>query len=118
MAWRSAIATACVRVSACSFEITRFVSDLTVSTLRPIRRATSSVWKPSASSWRISRSRSDSGWGGAGAAGEQLEDLALALGQRLVAVGAVGHQQRGGQRRVNERLAAGDGADRAQQVLR
>src|SRR4051795_8780752 len=61
IAWRRAIATACVRVSAWSFEITRLVSDLTVSTLSPIRRATSSVWKPSARSWRISRSRSDSG---------------------------------------------------------
>ena len=63
-AWRSAIATACTRVSASSFWIARLVSDLTVSALSPMRRATSSVWRPSASSWRISRSRSDSGASG------------------------------------------------------
>jgi hypothetical protein len=43
MACRSAIATACVRVSAWSLPITRLVSDLTVSIDRPIRRPTSSV---------------------------------------------------------------------------
>ena len=83
IAWRSAIATACTRVSASSLRIARLVSDLTVSVLSPIRRATSSVWRPSASSWRISRSRSESG-----ASGPDLR-----------------HQQRGRQRRVHERLA-------------
>ena len=39
-AWRSAIATACTRVSASSFWIARLVSDLTVSTLSPMRVAT------------------------------------------------------------------------------
>ena len=43
-AWRRAIATACVRLSAWKRPITRFVSALTVSALRPIRRAISSVW--------------------------------------------------------------------------
>lgn len=43
-ACRNAIATAWVRVSACSLPITRFVSDFTVSVERPIERATSSVW--------------------------------------------------------------------------
>ena len=60
-AWRSAIATACTRPSASSLVIARLVSDFTVSADSPIRRATSSVCRPSASSWRISRSRSDSG---------------------------------------------------------
>jgi len=50
IAWRSAIATACTRVSASSLRIARFVSDFTVSVLSPMRRATSSVWRPSASS--------------------------------------------------------------------
>ena len=44
IACRSAIATACTRVSASSFWIARLVSDFTVSALRPMRRATSSVW--------------------------------------------------------------------------
>ena len=50
MACRSAIATACTRVSASSFMIARLVSDFTVSAESPMRRATSSVWRPSASS--------------------------------------------------------------------
>ena len=49
--------------------------------------------------------------------GQQLEDLALALGER--GVGAdLRHQQRRRERRIHERLARDHGADRPQQVLR
>jgi hypothetical protein len=43
IAWRRAMATACTRVSASSLRMARFVSDLTVSVLSPMRPATSSV---------------------------------------------------------------------------
>ena len=95
IACRSAIATACTRVSASSLRIARLVSDLTVSALRPIRRRDLLRVEPSASSWRISRSRSDSG----------------------ASAPTCGHQQRGRQRGVHERLAADHRADRPQQVL-
>ena len=96
IAWRSAIATACTRVSASSFRIARLVSDLTVS-----------VDQPDAARDLL----------GVEALGQQLEDLPLALGER--GVGAhLGHQQRRRERRVHERLARRDRADRAQQVLR
>ena len=95
-AWRRAIATACTRVSASSFWMARLVSDFTVSALRPMRVATCWVWKP---------------------AGQQLQDLALALGQR--GVGAhLRHQQGRRERRVHERLAGRHRAHGPQQILR
>ena len=95
-ALRSAMATAWTRVSASSLWMARLVSDLTVSVLSPIRAATFSVCRPPASSWRISRSRSDSGGVGGGA----------------------GHYERRGQRGIDERPARGHGAHCPQQVLR
>ena len=83
-ACRSAIATACIRVSACSLRMARLVSDLTVSTLSPIAGATCGV-KPVA---------------------EQLQDLALALGERRIRRDQ-GHQQDRRERRIDERLAGG-----------
>ena len=55
MAVRSAIATACVRVSASSFERMWRTWLFTVSWLMKSLAATSALDMPSASSWRISR---------------------------------------------------------------
>ena len=76
--------------------IARLVSDLTVSGYSPILAATCSVCRPSASSCRISRSRSDSG--------------ASATPWVM--------QQRGGERRVHEGVALAHRADRPDQILR
>ena len=57
--------------------------------------------------------------------GEQLEDLLLAIGQQVIGIGqaalsAAAHvvlDEHGGDRRTEERLAGGDGADRREQIL-
>ncbi len=94
IASRSAIATACVRVSASSFARMCRTWLFTVSWLMKSFAATSALDIPSARSWRISRSRgvSTSAWP---CAGDEL-----------------GHETR-----VDERLAGGDLLDRAQERL-
>ena len=94
IASRSAIATACVRVSASSFARMWRTWLFTVSWLMKSFVATSAFDMPSASSWRISRSR----------AGEHVV---------LVLAG----EERGHERRVDVALAARDLLDRAQQRL-
>ena len=94
IASRNAIATACVRVSASSFARMWRTWLFTVSWLMKRRCATSAFDIPSASSWRISRSRP---------------------GQHVLAVLAA--EERGHQRGVDEALAAGDLLDRADERL-
>ena len=90
IASRSAIATACVRVSASSFVRMWRTWLLTVSWEMKSRSATSPFESPSASSWRISRSR----------------------GGEHVALVPAGEELRH-QRRVDVALAGGDLLDRA-----
>ena len=94
IASRSAMATAWVRVSASSFARMCRTWLFTVSCEMKSRGATSAFDIPSASSWRISRSR----------AGEDL--LAVAAGR-----------ERRDQRGVDERLAGRDLLDRLEQRL-
>ena len=94
IASRSAIATACVRVSASSFARMWRTWLFTVSCEMKSCCATSAFDMPSASSCRISRSR---------------------CGEDLLAVAAGGERRH--QRRVDERLAGGDLLDRSQQRL-
>ena len=94
IASRSAIATACVRVSASSF----------------VR-----MWR----TWLLTVSCEMNSWAGhvgvRHAVGEELQDLALARGEHVGAVAGLG--QRRHQRGVDERLARCDLLDRAQQRL-
>ena len=92
IASRSAIATACVRVSASSLARMWRTWLFTVSWLMKSRAADVRVRHP---------------------VGEQLQDLALARGEHVVLV--LAGQERRHQRRVDEALAAGDLLDRAQQ---
>jgi len=94
IASRSAIATACVRVSASSFTRMCRTWLLTVSWLMNSREANVRVRH---------------------AVGEQLEDLALARCERVVAVPTL--HERGHQRLVDEGVPVGDLLDRAQERL-